>query len=118
MILLVCGGRDYNNRDLVERVLTDLLNVHGVDVLIEGSAAGADTLAFHWATARGIPVATVKPLWHKHGKAAGMRRNYAMIKLKPDLVVAFPGGKGTANMVLLAKKNNIRVLEIAENTDA
>lgn len=113
MILLVCGGRNYTDQAKVEAVLTDLQHVHTIDVLIEGGAAGADTLAFHWADSRGIPVATVKPQWHKHGKAAGMRRNYAMLKLKPDLVVAFPGGKGTANMVHLANKNNIRVLEIA-----
>ncbi len=31
---------------------------------------------------------------------------------KPDIVLAFPGGKGTANMVRQAKKAEITVVEI------
>ena len=31
---------------------------------------------------------------------------------KPDLVVAFPGGAGTLNMVMQARKAGVRVIEI------
>jgi hypothetical protein len=33
---------------------------------------------------------------------------------KPDLVVAFPGGRGTANMIEQARKAGVEVLEIKE----
>jgi hypothetical protein len=32
----------------------------------------------------------------------------------PDMVVAFPGGKGTADMVRQAKAKNFRVVEVAQ----
>lgn len=38
--------------------------------------------------------------------------NRAMLELRPDLVVAFPGGTGTAHMVSLAKKFGIEVVEV------
>jgi len=31
-----------------------------------------------------------------------------------ELVVAFPGDRGTANMISLAKQNNVKVLDIAQ----
>ena len=33
---------------------------------------------------------------------------------KPDLVVAFKGGTGTADMVRRAKKHNIKVIEVKD----
>jgi len=48
--------------------------------------------------------------WGKYSKSAGYIRNKQMLaEGKPDLVVAFPGGKGTANMVKLAKLANIPI---------
>lgn len=32
-----------------------------------------------------------------------------------DLVVAFPGGRGTADMVRRARLNNIEVIEVEDN---
>ncbi len=49
----------------------------------------------------------------KYGKSAGSIRNQQMIdEGKPDLVVAFPGGFGTKDMVRRAKKHNIEVIII------
>lgn len=51
--------------------------------------------------------------WHTHGRAAGPIRNRRMIEEgKPDLVVAFPGGRGTANMVNQARAAGIEVREV------
>ncbi len=51
--------------------------------------------------------------WDKFGKGAGPIRNQQMIdEGKPDLVVAFPGGTGTADMVKRAKKHGIEVIEV------
>lgn len=45
-----------------------------------------------------------------NGKAAGPIRNQRMLdEGKPDLVVAFPGGRGTADMVRRAKAAGVPV---------
>jgi hypothetical protein len=84
-----------------------------IDVLIEGEAPGADTLAREWATEQGIPVERYPADWNRHGKAAGPIRNRRMlVEGKPDLVVAFPGGRGTANMISQAEAAGVKVLKV------
>lgn len=50
--------------------------------------------------------------WERNGRAAGPIRNRQMLDGKPDLVIAFPGGKGTADMVAEAKRRGIAVREV------
>ena len=48
--------------------------------------------------------------WTKYNKAAGPIRNKLMLEAgKPDLVIAFPGGNGTINMIKQAKEAGIRI---------
>jgi len=48
--------------------------------------------------------------WHRHGKRAGPIRNQRMLEEgQPDLIVAFPGGHGTADMVRRARQAGIEV---------
>jgi hypothetical protein len=112
MIVLVCGGRGYSDIEYMFRALDRIHERYPIDVLIQGGATGADRMAGNWAKLKQIHVAEVAAMWSQHGKAAGPKRNRAMILLKPDLVVAFPGGSGTADMVLQAKLNGIKVLEL------
>lgn len=111
MKVLVCGGRDYADRDKVFGVLDGCLAAGEVSVVIHGGARGADSLAHEWAISRGIPPAVFPALWSEHGKAAGMIRNRQMLAERPSLVIAFPGGRGTANMVGIAKKAGVPVRE-------
>jgi hypothetical protein len=112
--VLVTGGRDYSDRANVYLVLNRLhLLDGGIKVLIEGGARGADRLAREWALASQVPVETYPAEWETYGKSAGYRRNKQMLEEgKPDLVVAFPGGKGTANMVELATKAKVPVQRV------
>lgn len=116
MRILVCGGRDYQDKDKVDAILYPICKfiLQSEDVIIiEGGASGADKLAKDWALSWQIPVETYKANWEAYGKSAGYIRNKQMLEEgKPDLVVAFPGGKGTANMVSLAEKKRVRVLKI------
>jgi hypothetical protein len=99
MRILVCGGRDYSNREAVYSFL-DALNV---TLLIHGAAPGADTLADDWAASRNIPCEAYPANWDKYGKAAGSIRNQQMLdEGRPDVVVAFPGGRGPADMMARA----------------
>ena len=45
MRVLVCGGRDFNDWDLLHEVLNGLNNDKAIDCIIEGDARGADRLA-------------------------------------------------------------------------
>jgi hypothetical protein len=108
MKILVCGGRDYRDVDTVNAVL----NAHNPSFVIQGGANGADDLAFGWAWIRGVPCATIEANWNYYGKAAGAIRNEWMLRLKPDKVIAFPGGRGTANMIKLAEEAGIEVLKV------
>ena len=111
MRVLVCGGRDYNNQERVFAVLDEI----NPTFIIEGGARGADTLAWLWARRRLDPDQRqqFQARWDQHGKAAGAIRNRQMLEEgKPDLVVAFPGGKGTADMIRQAKRAGVPVREI------
>lgn len=111
--VLVCGGRDYDDGGAVGATLCALNAEMGIAVIIEGGARGADRLARQWAECAGVPYLTVDADWKKYGKAAGAIRNAEMLKQEPTLVVAFPGGRGTADMVRRARAANVEVIEVA-----
>jgi YspA, cpYpsA-related SLOG family len=113
MRVLVTGGRNYSDRSAVDRVLDSIHMERGISVLIHGGAAGADELASEWAYDSGIVESAFPANWDKHGRAAGPIRNKQMlVEGKPDLVVAFPGGKGTQNMVRQARDSGVEVYEV------
>jgi hypothetical protein len=118
MRILITGGRDFADRDMLYRVLDQLHAEHSFSVLIHGAAKGADRLAGEWAGARGVEVLALPADWKRHGRGAGLIQNRQMLEEKPDLLVAFPGGKGTADMVTVAKKAGLRTVfaeELAES---
>lgn len=111
--VLVCGGRDFTDAALVERALGTLAKTTVIDCIIEGNQRGADRIAGYWARRHRIPDLKFNADWTKHGKAAGPIRNQQMLdKGRPDLVVAFPGGTGTADMVRRARAAGVEVIEV------
>ena len=114
MRILVTGGRDFDDRVLAFRELDAIHSVTPVITMIHGAASGADTLADEWAKTQGVAIVSCPADWKRHGRAAGPIRNREMLEQqKPDLVVAFPGGKGTANMISLAKRAGVQVIDIS-----
>lgn len=115
MRVLVCGGRDYGNRDRVFEVLSSLDPFP--TFVIEGGADGADAWAWQWAK-RNLPAdcrMQVNADWSRYGRGAGHIRNQQMLdEGKPDVVIAFPGGKGTADMVKRARFAGVEVIEVIE----
>lgn len=112
MRVLVCGGRNFDDPLTLGSWLGGIHKDCGpITLLIEGGAGGADFMASEFAKWRGIPVKTFRADWGRYGKAAGPRRNKQMLdEGHPDLVVAFEGGRGTANMVKQAKAAGVEVL--------
>jgi hypothetical protein len=111
--VLVCGGRDYDNQALVDETLDALCETVTVALLVNGGATGADRCASAWAVKRGVSLQMFHANWVTEGNRAGPLRNERMLKeAEPDLVIAFPGGRGTAHMVCIARAAGVRVIEV------
>lgn len=106
MKILITGGRAFKNYKVFEHVLEMVIEHHKTkreDLIIVHGAypGGADMMAGDFCRSRNIEERPYPAQWDDHGKAAGPIRNHLMIKKeKPHIVLAFPGGKGTADCTL------------------
>ena len=117
--ILVCGGRDYADAAKVCATLDNIVaNIASMAAgqnirLIHGAARGADSLAAAWASSRGLAATAYPAKWDIHGRSAGFVRNTQMLEEgQPHLVVAFPGGAGTAMMIRIARNAGVTVKEV------
>lgn len=102
MKILVCGGRDFQDRNFLFAVLDAFHSIRPITRIVHGDARGADRLAGEWAHYQDppVPVDVFPADWQAHGKAAGSKRNKLMLETSnPTAIIAFPGGSGTADMV-------------------
>lgn len=117
MKVLVCGGRDFTDYVTVNRVLSAYFNnfCNGNMEIIHGGARGADTLAGLFAKMFGLKCHIFPAEWDSYGKGAGPIRNQKMLdEGKPTIVIAFPGGADTADMIKRAKKAGILTINVRE----
>lgn len=111
MKILVTGGRNFTDRPFVYTVLDSLWVDYPDMTLIHGAAPGADTLADDWARIAGVPRLPFPADWDRYKHRAGSVRNRKMlVEGKPQLVVAFRGGMGTADMIRVAEEAGIPVV--------
>lgn len=114
MICLVTGGRSFTDRFFVYERLDEARAALGITELVHGGARGADTLAKDWAVSRGIPhhpEPVDEESWQRLGGRAGNARNSFMLrKWSPGVVIGFPGGTGTTDMVVKGRAAKIPVL--------
>jgi Protein of unknown function (DUF2493). len=114
MRVLICGSRNYDDKETLNLTLDGLRSIYTITDVIEGEARGADTLARLWAESHGLSVHPFPADWKKHGKAAGYIRNRQMLdEGKPELIVAFSKdiltSSGTHNMICLGNKARVPV---------
>jgi hypothetical protein len=126
--LLVCGGRDFNDTGLAHRALSRIHDEFHIKLLIHGDAHGADRICGAWARASGIPVLPYPADWddlshpdalikcRKDGTPydarAGIRRNGWMLEEgRPHMLLALPGGTGTADMTRKAFHAGIKIIK-------
>lgn len=112
MRVIVCGGRDYCNKEVIRKHLEDLKLEHPDAVIIHGAAPGADSWSGYVAGTLGFRVEVFPADWKKYGKAAGPIRNQQMLDSGADLVIAFPGGRGTDNMITKATNAGVEVKKV------
>ena len=65
--VLVCGGRQFEDRDMLNAALDKLHHERGFSLVISGGAPGADSLAEAWAKAAGVPRKIYAPRWEYPG---------------------------------------------------
>lgn len=125
--IVVTGGRDYADRAAVYAALDRLHRELGVALVAHGACrvtaepngttsgrmSGADRWACEWAHDRGV-IAGGYPVtreeYDAHGRAAPCVRNRRMLDtVRPDGVVAFPGGRGTADCCRAAEERGLKV---------
>ena len=113
MRVLVCGGRNFNDAMYLIKSL-DQAHMHGpITTLIHGCAQGADSLADLWAEKNQVQVERYRADWRKYGNGAGPIRNEQMLQQgKPQLVIAFTGGRGTNDMIRQARAAGVPVMKL------
>jgi predicted Rossmann-fold nucleotide-binding protein len=119
LVIAAGGGRDLAWPH--QRVAAELLARSGgrlVHLLLHGGARGADAAIARAAHQLGWSALVMPAEWRRHGRAAGPIRNRELLELavaraeahtSPGvstsvLVVAFPGGSGTASLVREARR--------------
>ena len=119
LVIAAGGGRDLAWPQ--QRVAAELLARSGgrlVHLLLHGGARGADAAIGRAAQQLGWSSAVMPAQWERHGRAAGPIRNRELLgqaiakavahtspgSLASVLVVAFPGGPGTASLVREARR--------------
>lgn len=120
MRVLVCGGRKFQDHkkvwDVLNKMHTDTPN-QPISCIITGDAAGADSFAKDWAYINNVDCVVYEAEWKIYGRSAGPVRNRRMLhEGEPDIVIAFPGGKGTRDMIRVAASRGIPVLAHEETT--
>lgn len=118
MKVIIAGGRDFNNLQMMEDEIAKL----GIDIteVVCGEARGADTLGAEWANRHGITVSYFPAHWDELGKAAGAIRNHQMGDYA-DYLIAFWDGKshGTRDMInymeQIGKHGKVIKYEISSN---
>jgi hypothetical protein len=129
MRVIVCGGRDFCDKEWLAEALDRWHARRGIDFLRQGGQVmrhpedahlpmakrrriGADYFAKRWAISRMIDHDEIRADWDRYGAAAGPIRNGMMLRPGDiDWVISFPGGDGTADMLRKARDAEIKVSE-------
>ncbi|MFC5509336.1 hypothetical protein [Bosea massiliensis] len=132
---IICGGRSYGvmprnyeaddytrlqklalrERERLSQILREAGPRLGVTKMVMGDQTGADSLAARWCEGNGMSFQVYPAEWEKLGTRAGPVRNLQMIKEEdpmPTICIAFPGSRGTRDMVKQAEGHFVRVIKV------
>jgi len=100
----VTGGRDFEDLGFVWSLLDSYRFFHDITEFGFGCATGVDRLAWNWCKLWDMPWRRYVADWDGLDKAAGIKRNGAMLRdFQPDILLVFPGGTGTTNCAKQAR---------------
>lgn len=119
IVLVVCGGRQPVDARAVVDEATARLGRMRIDTLFHGAARGVDIIVAEVADQLGIPAVGVPADWET-GPSAGPRRNRMMLAVaraharwrgREYVLLAFRGGRGTANCVSAAAELGYQIIK-------
>ena len=114
MKVIVAGGRDFKDYDLLKFTLDNFQQEYGnITEVVSGTAKGVDKLGEQYANENNIPIKRFVPDWEGLGKKAGHVRNRLMgdyAKEHNGMLVAFwdNQSKGTKGMIDYATKIGLK----------
>ena len=114
MKAIVAGGRKYNFVVADALRLAYLLGWYRVHEVVHGNNGHVDKAAGRVGKALGLIVTPFDADWDMYGKSAGPRRNREMgiyVGAEESLLITWPGGAGTANMLECAEAIGIPHIE-------
>lgn len=108
MKVIIAGGRDFNDYDLLCRKADKILSRQDEVEIVSGTAKGADKLGEMYANERHFSIKRFPADWGTHGKKAGYMRNEDMA-IYADVLIAFWDGqsKGTKHMIDIAELHGL-----------
>ena len=107
MRIIIAGGRDFNDYDLLCQKLDKILSNQTEIEIVSGTAKGADKLGERYAEEHGYPIKRFIPDWSM-GRAAGYVRNVDMGQYSDALVVFWNGkSKGSEHMIQVAENEKL-----------
>ncbi|MBS3648759.1 hypothetical protein KEU06_08970 [Pseudaminobacter sp. 19-2017] len=119
IVIAGTGGRNFLNLKFLDLSMQPIKSILNPSFITHGNATGADKLLGFWARSnsvgeRALPI--TKADWERFRKAAGPRRNQAILdsQPRPHAVVAMPGGSGTADMVCRSRQQGFPVIDTEE----
>ena len=130
MIVIICGSRNFNNYDVVEKAIKK--SGFNITTVYSGGAKGADALGEAWAKLNNIPIVQFPAKWNDLKQAnamiktrenpwthkkerychnAGILRNEEMLNSGAEAVIAIQEEvtPGTQHMIKIAKQKDIPV---------
>lgn len=116
--IAITGGRDwgqlYRHKLWIEDALRIIYNHYQFSRIVLGGAIGVDIVAERWARQHAlINKMVLRPDYKRFGNSAPLIRNTDMLCMGcPDLVVAFPGARGTDNMCRQTLRREIPLLDL------
>lgn len=107
MKIIVAGGRDFSDYNLLSKTLDHLKKPFEV---VCGEARGADGLGKRYAIEHNLTVHRFPADWNTHGKSAGYIRNKQMAEFADGLIAFWDGSsRGTRHMIDLATKKGLKI---------
>ena len=126
MRIIIAGGRDFNNFNLLESETIKILkqlksegcyNTKLDITIVSGTASGADRLGERFAYKYDLKIQRFPANWELHGKNAGYKRNQQMstfVKEDDGVLIACWNGKskGTKHMIDIATNDGLKVFVV------
>jgi len=110
MKVIIAGGRDFKDYDLLCRKADYYLSRQSEIEIVSGTAKGADKLGERYAEERQYPIKRFPADWGTYGKKAGYIRNTEMAEYAEALIAFWNGtSKGTEHMINIATEKNLLI---------